>query len=130
MIAEIIRMTPSPENDLTHHLTRLSKHYSGWKPVSPLSLTKGLKAKLFTSLHPDPLCYQVLFSTFPSNMRPFVVCASGKQLRSLVCHLHTVKTDVSSFKVNSNFKSTNRWNYRHTPRNLGLFKMVSLQNKF
>lgn len=115
---------------MTHHLTRISKHCSGWKPVSPLSLTKGLKAKLFTSLNSDPMCYQVPFSTFPSNMRSFVVRASRKQFRSLVCHLHTVKTDVNSFKVNSNFKSTNHWNYRNSTRNLGLFKTVSLQKKF
>ena len=115
MMGEIIRMIQLPENDLGEEVFRLQEgffeHHNGWKLTSLLSLTEGLKVEPFTSPYSDAMCEQVQFSTSPSKMRSIIICASGKHLRTFLhrlefifVHLHILKSDMSSFKVDSNFK--------------------------
>ena len=106
---------------------RFFKHHDGWKLTSLLSLTKGLKVEPFMPLYSDATCQQAQFSTFPSEMRSIFICASGKHLRNFLhrlefifVYLHILKSDMSSFKVDSNFKWINCWNTGNIQRNLGL----------
>ena len=71
----------------------------------------------------DAMCKQDQFSTSPFKMRFIFICASGKHLRTFLhglefifVHLHILKSDMSSFHVDSNFKWINCWNARNIQR--------------